>query len=448
MLRPLALCLAFSVALVAAVARAQNPSTSVQEVRRQIDQLEQTLQKLESKEHKNERVTEIGSATMRTREVGIIVRLYDINDLFAVAPNYEARRLNDLTHGQDQPLFPRVAGVGSATGFGGMGGSMGGGGGMFNVPDSLPKALPDPKLTVLGQATGNVEMPSARTSIDALIEAIKATIAPTSWTDVGGEGSIARLGNSLLISAEAKTHSQIEALLGLFRQRWKTLRTVTVRLHWLWLTDEQLATLLPEKRAADAPYALVDEAAWQKRPRADERFGPGYRAVITCYNGQTVNTVAGGQNLLVTSVSAVSSKDPAPPHAEKTIYSPSIVSIQDGAGLQITPLVSASGKYVVLDVHSRVTRLSQPTKPKDSTPKADPPQEIDAAVNRTVVVTQQLATTLRVPGGKTMLVGGMTFEIEPAAGSADLYLFANATVQEFQDETPPTDADAKQPGDK
>ncbi|HEX4149967.1 MAG TPA: hypothetical protein VHY20_13305, partial [Pirellulales bacterium] len=385
--------------------------------------------------------TEIGSSTARPREAGIIVRLYDINDLFAVAPNYEAPKLSDLQGAG--LLFPQVATSGLANP---AGGGMGGGGGFFAVADAAPKTLPErtPALGQVSNSGGN--LPSSRTSIDTLIEAIQSTIAPTSWAEVGGEGKIARLGNSLLISADSKTHGQIEALLSLFRQRWKTLRTVTLRANWLWLSDEQLAALLPEKPADGAPYALVDDAAWQKRPRGDDRLGPGYRAVITCYNGQTVNVVAGGQTLVVTSVHATSSKDTTGRNTGETTFFPTAYAVQEGAGLQITPLVSASGKYVVLDVHSRVAKLHPPAKRKEAA-KGNLPQELSAAIDHAVVVSQQLATTLRVPVGQNVLIGGMTFEIDETAGSADLYLFINATMQELQDENPPAEGADKQAPD-
>jgi hypothetical protein len=250
----------------------------------------------------------------------------------------------------------------------------------------------------------------------------------------------------LLIAADSKTHDQIEALLGLFRQRWKTLRTVTLRAQWLWLTDEQLATMLPDQPADGAPYALVDDARWQKRPQADEAGSSGYRSVITCYNGQTVNTVAGGQNLLVTHVQAVVANDADAKVGKRLTYSPVVTAVQDGAGLQITPLVSASGKYVVLDVHSRVTKL-RPRAAVAPEAKANPELELLTTIDRTEVVSQRLDTTIRVPISQWAMVGGMTFGDASPVDGASLYLFVNAGVQELQDENPPVEVAPKEKAD-
>lgn len=438
--------LAVSFACASIVAHAQTTLGQVPELRKQIDQLQQQLDKLETGDRKNSRVTDIGTQRMQPREVGYSLRLYDIGDLFAVAPTYEAHRLNDLQL-QDQLLFPSPVSAAPATGVGGIGGGMGGG--FFNVGPTPGRKLPEGAQHVAaafagtnGGAAQNVG--GARTSIDDLVQAITSTIAPTSWSEVGGEGSIARLGNALLISAEPKTHEQIESLLTLFRQRWKTLRTVTVRAHWLWLSEPQLATLLPERAGDKSSYGVVDEVAWQKRPQPDPKQGSGYRAVLTCYNGQTVHVLAGGQTLAVTDIEVGTAKPANFVGAAvptETICRPKLVALQDGAGLQVTPLVSSSGKYVVLDVHSRVAKIhgrpaaAPPVDAKPNPPGASP-QEIVAAIDRPVVVAQRLSTTLRLPIDRFVLVGGMTFDGESPPSDVNLYLFIRASVQELVDETP------------
>ncbi len=61
-------------------------------------------------------------------------------------------------------------------------------------------------------------------------------------------------------------HEQIDALLNLFRQRWRTLRTITVHADWLWLNAAELNTLLAPA-AANGPNTAaiaVDDAALAK----------------------------------------------------------------------------------------------------------------------------------------------------------------------------------------
>jgi hypothetical protein len=291
------------------VALAQQSSDQVQELRRQLESFASRLQRFEQPQERvdrNDRVTQIGS-TRNGRSPEMAVKIYDLSDLFAVAPPYEAMRLNDLG-GANATLFPAAAARQLST-VGGMGGGMGGG--MFNV-GSPTRKLPASNAHVLAQR-GNafdVEL-SGRATIDQLIDAVKQSVAPESWNDNGGEGSIAHVGSALLISADRSTHEQIDALLNLFRQRWRTLRTVTLRADWLWLTGAQLRLLVPATKQEAASSAtkqsaiVVDEVAWSTLINdqvLNDRENRGYSAALSCYNGQTVHTESGDQSLVVTDV--------------------------------------------------------------------------------------------------------------------------------------------------
>jgi hypothetical protein len=60
-------------------------------------------------------------------------------------------------------------------------------------------------------------------------------------------------------------------------------------------------------------------------------------------------------------------------------------------------------------------------------------------------MSHQLETTLRTPADRRILVGGMTFEIQPNADEPNLYLFVKAVVQELRDDQPPAKAEGKPP---
>lgn len=441
MCRHICLFVAFLAVIGASTARAQSTQEQVNEVRRQMDSLKRHLEKLEANDRKDDRVTEIGSRSAQAREVGLVLRLYDISDLFAIAPNYHAKRLDDFGVG-GQPLFTISSATGTASGFGSLGGGMGGGGGMFAVAPTPVRALPNVGPNISAQfappgtaATANTS--DSRTSIDDLIAAIMVSIAPTAWTEVGGNSSIKHLGNALLISAEPDTHEQIESLLAQFRQRWKSLRTVTLAAWWLSLTDEQLAQLLPDHKGSRSQYGAVDDAAWQKRPAG----AAAYRSTLTCYNGQTVYTLCGGESLAITDVEATVLNPQAAKDAQQALFRPKVTILQDGAALQVTPLVTSSGKYVVLDVHSRVARIHSKADAKPTDEKAaKAPADITAMVNaidRPVVNVQLLSTTLRVPVDEVVLIGGMNFDATPSeATGANLYLFVRIAVQELADDQP------------
>jgi hypothetical protein len=424
-------------------------SRQVDDIRSAIKLLEERVRQFEAAETPtNNRVARIGEAPERVREPEekMVIQLYDLSDLFAVTPTYPAAISGDLVEARrnlfgDRSSSGKAAGASGLTGGFGGGGFGGGGGGAFNVADD-PFAEPGDGW----QVDPVNHLAAAKTSLDDLMSAIQRTISPDEWDDAGGAGAIERLGNSLLISATTNTHRQITELLTLFRKRWGTLRTVSTRAHWLWLTQPQLETLLvtppkrdPERPAiATEPFGMVNSAQWKKVAQRQEPFADmpaGYTAAITCYHGQTVHTVAGNQQLIVSNLlpfaGASGSRNPIG-------YQPRVKVLQEGAALQITPLTSTNAKYVVLDIHSRIQRLrNQPARAMPQEHKegaATSAEEVVLALDRPVVMAHSLSTTLRVPVDQVMLVGGMTADIHAESGEPQLYLFVSSSVQELRDD--------------
>ena len=463
---------------------AQPSGGQVQQMRQQLQSLQEQLSALESGQPERPRVTQLGStrAPVEEKEPELIVRIYDLSDLFTVAPPYPAYRSGDLRGPGPffaEPFFPVRDGSepkgGGAMGMGGMGGGMGGmGGGMYSVPAPAPGPQSRPR-DILPQMFAGGSVQSPRTSMDDLIDAITSTIEPTQWDQVGGPAAIARLGTALLISATSRMHEQIETLLDSFRKRWGTLRTVSIEADWLWLTKPQLTGLLAAwkpKPGVPTAFGLVDETAWQKlgEPPAKDAAPPraGYHAVITCYNGQVAHVISGGQSLAVVGMIPVIGSTgplplPSPPAGEKgkfgiqvpvsadsfvqSDYHPQMAILQDGAVLQVMPIASISGKYVAVDVHSRVAQVT-PAPPAAGAggpggAAYSPLHDLVTAIDRPRLAVQHLETTLRIPADHRMLVGGMTFQRQPELGSANLYLFLRVTVQELRDEVAQRDTQAQ-----
>lgn len=459
--------------LIVSPARSQSQSEQVRQLLEQMQSLQEKLKSLEASGTSSatkERTTQLGRTRIREEEAEWVVRIYDLSDLLAPISAYPATLASDLDSAEVS-LFPNTAGTASApSGVSGMGGM----GGMMNLRTQMGKpegdapqtnSLRRPAKDLLFQAspagpaarpkrakTPPVSIDSARIELDNLIDAIKTTIEPTSWDDTGGRGSIAPLGNSLIISTTPTTHDQIAVLLDSFRKRWGTLRTVTVEARWLWLTETQLAGLLTvsDQRAETTEsnaFGLVNDAAWEAHVKellkADREQPPGYQAAVTCYNGQTVHTVSGEQHRFVTGLIPVIG-DATGAAAEANVgYQPLVATLQEGAALQVTPMTTTAGRYVVLDVHSRVVRLrDKPVKEPDRPPQFGA-QAVAGTVDRPVVERHSLETTLRVPVDRRMLVGGMTFAAQPKRGDPGLYLFVKLTVRELRDDLPGTRPEVK-----
>jgi hypothetical protein len=426
-----------------------NPRT--RELQEQLLEIQEKLRQAAQSDEPNSKVTELGSSRARQRENDaprMVVRLYDLSDLFAVAPPYAAREGGELDRETSEVFSSDGPSASSAgpNGGGGMGGGlggMGGGGGMFNVPETIDKELATDKGTQhqfgSKRGTGAGASSGPRTSMDGLIDVITSTISQDSWDTVGGPASIASIGTSLLISSDAETHDKIGSLLDLFRKRWGTLRTVSVRAHWLWLSEAQVSDALAAEQkegGPSAPYGVLSDGAWKKllAAAAEEKKRAPYHAMLTCHNGQTVFTRAGSERLVISGVTPVAGSS----EKEQALYQPIVHSIQDGVALQITPLVTRNAKFVVLDVHSRVNLLGETPKPVTVKEGGlfgghNTIEKLVAVIDRPSMQTQRLATTLRIPVGRPSLIGGMTFANE-GEGPANLYLFVTASVQELRDD--------------
>jgi hypothetical protein len=412
-------------------------------LKKQIESLNRQLESVQT-ERSDSRSTRIGPTRSRPRESVLVLRLYDLSDLFAIAPSYPAEYPREF--GQAARLVFPVAGEegkpSSLAAMGGTGGSFGGGGGMgggmFQVGDK-DKGPTDVKVTV-----------------GELMNSIRQVIHPDAWgNDNDSQARVTALGTALLVSADDETHAEIRDLLGLFRKRWGTLRTISVQAWWLWLNDEQVHGLLVPESAKPADgvkaFGLVDQGAWTRlmgdlhsKSEHDSRR-LGYRAALTCYNGQVVHVMSGGQRLAVTDVRPVVVPSENPSGAASVAMQPELSVINEGAVLQVRPIANVSGKTVVLDIHSRVNvrhdaqasdggASDPPSKTSDRSKNKAPAIAVPVVDRNLQLLTSRLSTTLRIPVEQRMLVGGMTFEDQPVPGERSLYLFVKCSVQEIRND--------------
>jgi hypothetical protein len=299
---------------------------------------------------------------------------------------------------------------------------------------------------------------------DVLHDAINGLILGPESSTVGGRSEVKVLGDFLAISTTEKKHQQIAAFLASLRQRTATRKMVAVEVHWLWLTEEQLKSLVPLKAGDDrATVRLnVDEAVWQRhaqeRAKEDSDLRPGYHATVTCMNGQTVLANGGSQKRFISTMIPVvgDAVPPVAPRADSsplpsqpspmTGYQPAITTIQEGAAVQVKPIV-CEGNHVLLDIHVRAVEVQQPDggqpepRPSSDLPakadyRAGVVRELASVVERPIVLNHRLDTTLRVPLGRRVLVGGITRSVEPSQGEPNLYVFVEASLVDAQSAAP------------
>jgi hypothetical protein len=361
------------------------------------------------------------------------IKAYRVADLLIATPSYpyNGRELPTV-QGQEAglPLLSAMSagGMGGGMFMGGMGGMGGMGLGAGGMETSAPNAeTPQSGAFGEGRGMGGVGKSGrggrsgwgARSPLfnspDDLIEAITAIIDPASWDDVGGPGSLTFFGGLLLVNQTSENHEKIDELLETIRSEGTTAQTVVVDARWLVLDAAQLDELLgqdPAKSGSKSPLT-VDSAACERLSR--ER--PGYRGRITCFNGQTVHLVSGTRRSVVTGA--------IPVVGSGIGYQPQTATPNFGVLLQVTPSLLPGTDAAILDVQSTVTKWVEPERipvvgsrfqgtrrldPASHEMVDEPGGEASLVLDRLAIPAQQLATALRVPLDKPVLVGGLTLE--------------------------------------
>jgi hypothetical protein len=380
----------------------------------------------------------------RDRErAAVVLRTYEVGDLVVHVPDYELPADSALAS---------IQGGGASRG-GGMGGMSGGafgmGGGGFGG-ERFGGGAP-------GYAPSGPYGPPPVT-VDSLLSAIVSVVAPETWAqaqarhggemgrggyggeggrpsgeavEMIGEGRIEVVGTALVVSQTEEAHEVIGELLDQLRQGSATRRTVSIDARWLLLDSGDLDRLV---KTADDGDRRVDRKALDEFTRRPTSL----RGATKCFSGQAVYVISGTQRSFVSSyIPVVGSVELPQPEvlyamnrsqrADVTFiesggegmggfggrsvgYQPIITTPNFGATLEVRPTLLASGKEAAVDLQSTVTFPSpeQPAMDPAAMPGVPP-------VDRVAIQMQKLATTLRVPLGEPLLVGGMTY-LTPTPG--------------------------------
>jgi hypothetical protein len=202
----------------------------------------------------------------------------------------------------------------------------------------------------------------------------------------------------------------------MLRRENGTLQVVTTEAMWLSLTREQLASLEPKVAGANRAGAPIDASALAAIPDESRR----YRGQITSFNGQTVYLVSG--QIKSTVLGAI------PVVGSAIGYQPVVAEPHLGVLLEVTPTALSIDEGVLIDLHSTITNWQKPNGPRAiGTSDGATLVEIDQ-IN---VAAQQFATSLRLPRGKPVLVGGINIPTTDESGReepSDVGLYLVVTV--------------------
>ena len=355
------------------------------------------------------------------------------------------------------PDYPCPDGFNSTTGFtrrgaAGMGGAIGG----YGVVGGAAGAE---AAEGMGSYPGP-QSPSPRIAMTDLMRVLVTVIAPETWVQRsgagqeghpgpygvlepfgaaapamedqskggGGDGELQQLGTSLIIRQTKAVHEQIDDLLAQLRSGSGKRKTVAVDARWLRLNSDDLARLIPsgEDGASQVDRQVLAELT--RRPSS-------IRGMTNCFNGQLVYLVSGTRQNIVTSfvpvVGGIDWREPADSpqysalehgaryvftqqeHQRAVGYQPVIEVPNFGALLEIRPTLIPGDDTAIVDLRSTLTA---PGKPSQELVMQRAEDLLAPMVDRVAIDTQRLATTLNVPLGRPVLVGGMTY-ISPSTGA-------------------------------
>ena len=264
------------------------------------------------------------------------------------------------------------------------------------------------------QTVGDQAAISSTLSPEVVEEVIQRTIISESWEDEGGRAKIIRVGALLVVTQTAENQKKIAELLEQFRAQ---RQMVAIEARWVLLDDAQVAQLVPEGAKRTVPLEITPAAL----AAADAKVI--YRGQITCFDRQRVHLVTGKAQVYVA--------DAIPVVAESAVgWDAQINSILMGAMVEIVPALSPDGKAVTLDLQSHVSEaggenrkatLNSAIGGKDqngNTAKAD--------IELPEFLLQTFSTSVRMPLGKPVLIGGMTSPM--ASNGKVVYLILEVTA--------------------
>ncbi len=323
-----------------------------------------------------------------------VLSTYEVDDLI----------IDIQDHPYSDSFYGKTSSNRAGRDFGGGGGLSGGGGGMVSLPTP-------------GQQH-SAKNPASIT-MDDLMRVILSTVDSQSWREnqlKTGEGEIQPIGSALVVWQKRSVQRQIGVMLDQLHQAIGDHKTVMIDARWLSLNSDELDELLNE---GETGTLEIDRQALNKYTRRPTSI----RGITNCFSGQLIYLVSGTRKNIVSGYIPVVGSLGHPSSGQRLVsltdeaniqfiqdtsqpgvgYQPLVQSINFGALLELRPTVMRD-KIAIVDLKATLTSSGERTD-DEATNVTFP---LAPVVDRNAIDTQELATTLRVPIGKPVLVGGLT----------------------------------------
>ncbi len=402
-----------------------------------------------------------GVITISTAEdlsKNVITRVYDIRDLtvdvpeFDDAPNFSLSNNNASGGGGGGRNGGGGGGGGNRNGGGGGGG---GGGGLFGGNGGGGGG---------GGARGSGTSGTSRDErVEALTKLIQDTVAPDSWREAGGVvGSLRELSGQLIVTQTPDNQRQLANLLEQLRETRAIQVTIETRFltvqrnfledvgldlnlfinqqnprRWSPIAIQQNSSQFTSNPANSVPGAITPTApALQVGGTFLDDFEVQFllRATqatvnqtilqaprVTLFNGQRAYVLVSTETAYVSDLEPVVASG-------STSFNPTIDIVQSGILLDVQATVSSDRKYVTLTLRPQLSQLisllpftfqSATTNNGGATNGGTVNISVPSAtIQQPIMQITEVRTTVSVPDGGTLLLGGQTIagEVEREMG--------------------------------
>jgi hypothetical protein len=243
-------------------------------------------------------------------------------------------------------------------------------------------------------------------SLEALASLIQTLVRAEDWVNNGGE--IARLEinqETLVVSAPVSMHTEVEALIAQIRSQRSNSALVSVQAHWVVLRPDELEAL----QSASQHKAMIevsDEALKSMKIAASGRTTSFAGQLTHVHSQQTRSYIHSVEPVVATSAVG---------------YSVNIREALTSAALEVRVDLSPDQKLATVNLNSRVSE-SQVMDNKDER-AIEPVQVVQPRVSSEL----SSRTTVRVPVGKRVLLGGMTFPMSTGGTMTCLVIQVNVS---------------------
>jgi len=251
--------------------------------------------------------------------------------------------------------------------------------------------------------------------VASLIKLVRETIDPLSWTRPNAPATIQEREGQFVVTQDAENQRAVAALLGQLRET-RSLQIMTSTRFVVFDPAE-----LPTDDPAFAAVFALDKspAPGGKLKAADvcltadqtaklldlvtrEKDAVLAAPMVTTHNGQQAFVRTGTSRAYVADLKVTRDRE-----GKVKAYEPVVEAAESGLVLDVQGTVSADRKYVTLHVRPRLSKLlKMQTVPFARTPADHPADMARPTVQVPEMLQSEINTTLSVPDGQTLVLGG------------------------------------------